>query len=111
MITADIAETALFSPLRNDVNELYIIAGYATPTMLSWYIENLYRRTQVPIRIILMIGMVPFDGISASVHEGFIQLIRGEKPQEIEKIECSYIFDAQRISCRVLLWEVTGRKC
>lgn len=41
MITADIAETALFLPLRNDVNELYIIAGYATPTMLSWYIRPL----------------------------------------------------------------------
>lgn len=108
MITADIAETVLFSPLQNDVNELYIIAGYATPTMLSWYIENLYRRTQVPIRIILMIGMVPFDGISASVHEGFIQLIRGEKPQEIEKIECSYIFDAPAVHANVFLWAKDG---
>lgn len=108
MITADIAETALFSPLRNDVNELYIIAGYATPTMLSWYIENLYHRTRVPIRIILMIGMVPFDGISASVHEGFIQLIRGEKPQEVEKIECSYIFDAPAVHANVFMWAKDG---
>lgn len=108
MITADIAGTALFSPLRNDVNELYIIAGYATPTMLSWYIENLYHRTQVPIRIILMIGMVPFDGISASAHEGFIQLIRGEKPQEVEKIECSYIFDAPAVHANVFIWAKDG---
>ena len=104
MITADIAETALFSPLRNDVNELYIIAGYATPTMLSWYIENLYHRTRVPIKIILMVGMVPFDGISASVHEGFIQLIRGEKPEEVEKIECSYIFDPPAVHANVFMW-------
>lgn len=108
MITADIAETALFSPLRNDVNELYIIAGYATPTMLSWYIENLYHRTRVPIRIILMIGMVPFDGISASVHEGFIQLIRGGKPQEVEKIECSYVFDAPAVHANVFMWAKDG---
>lgn len=108
MITADIAETALFLPLRNDVNELYIIAGYATPTMLSWYIENLYHRTRVPIRIVLMIGMVPFDGISASVHEGFIQLIRGEKPQEVERIECSYIFDAPAVHANVFMWAKDG---
>lgn len=108
MITTDIAETALFLPLRNDVNELYIIAGYATPTMLSWYIENLYHRTRVPIRIVLMIGMVPFDGISASVHEGFIQLIRGEKPQEVERIECSYIFDAPAVHANVFMWAKDG---
>ena len=108
MITANIAETALFLPLRNDVNELYIIAGYATPTMLSWYIENLYHRTRVPIRIVLMIGMVPFDGISASVHEGFIQLIRGEKPQEVERIECSYIFDAPAVHANVFMWAKDG---
>lgn len=108
MITADIAETVLFSPLRNDVNELYIIAGYATPTMLSWYIENLCRRTRVPVRIILMIGMVPFDGISTSVHEGFVQLIRGERPQEIEKIECSYIYDAPAVHANVFIWARDG---
>lgn len=108
MITADIAETALFLPLRNDVNELYIIAGYATPTMLSWYIENLYHRTRVPIRIVLMIGMVSFDGISTSVHEGFIQLIRGEKPQEVEKVECSYIFDAPAVHANVFMWAKDG---
>lgn len=108
MITADIAETVLFLPLRDDVNELYIIAGYATPTMLSWYIENLYHRTRVPIRIVLMIGMVPFDGISASVHEGFIQLIRGKRPQEVEKIECSYIFDAPAVHANVFMWAKDG---
>lgn len=108
MITADIAETVLFSPLRNNVNEIYIIAGYATPTMLSWYIENLCRRTRVPIRIVLMIGMAPFDGISANVHEGFIQLIRGETPPEVKKIECSYIFDAPAVHANVFIWAKDG---
>lgn len=55
-----------------------------------------------------MIGMVPFDGISTSVHEGFIQLIRGKKPQEVEKIECSYIFDAPAVHANVFLWAKDG---
>ncbi len=89
MIHNDIAKSILFDPLSQDVNELYIVSGYATPTMLSWYIKNLYHKTQTPIRIYLLVGIVPFDGVSVSVHEGFIQLVRSEQPQEIAKLECS----------------------
>lgn len=104
MILNDIAKTLLFDPLSHDVNELYIISGYATPTMLSWYIKNLYHKTQTPIRIYLLVGMVPFDGISVSVHEGFIQLVRSEQQQEIEKLECSYIYDAPAVHSNLLIW-------
>ena len=108
MVLKDIAKTVLFEPLSHDVNELYIVSGYATPTMLSWYIKNLYHKTQTPIRIHLLVGMVPFDGISVSVHEGFIQLVRGEQPQEIAKLECSYIYDAPAVHSNVFIWAKDG---
>lgn len=108
MVLKDIAKTVLFEPLSQDVNELYIVSGYATPTMLSWYIKNLYHKTQTPIRIHLLVGMVPFDGISVSVHEGFIQLVRGEQPQEIAKLECSYIYDAPAVHSNVFVWAKDG---
>ena len=44
MILNNIAKTILFNPLSKDVNELYIVSGYATPPMLSWYIKNLYHK-------------------------------------------------------------------
>jgi len=108
VVLKDIAKTVLFEPLSHDVNELYIVSGYATPTMLSWYIKNLYHKTQVPIRIHLLVGMVPFDGISVSVHEGFIQLVRGEQPQEIAKLECSYIYDSPAVHSNVFIWAKDG---
>lgn len=108
MITADISRAVLFDPLALDVNELYIISGYATPTMLSWYIKNLYHKTRSPIKILLLVGMVPFDGISASVHEGFVQLIRDDKPQEIQKLECSYIYDAPAVHSNLFIWAKDG---
>ena len=98
------AESILFSPLELDVNELYIISGYATPTMLSWYMKNLYQKTCFPIKIFLLVGMVPFDGISVSVHEGFVQLIHDEKPQEVEKLECSYIYDLPSVHSNLFIW-------
>ena len=108
MVFKDIAKTVLFEPLSHDVNELYIVSGYATPTMLSWYIKNLYHKTQVPIKVHLLIGMVPFDGISVAVHEGFIQLVRGEQPQEITKLECSYIYDSPAVHSNVFIWAKDG---
>lgn len=108
MIVSDFAKTVLFDPLSHDVNELYIVSGYATPTMLSWYIKNLYHKTQTPIRIYLLVGMVPFDGISVSVHEGFIQLARSELPQEIERLECSYIYDTPAVHSNLFIWAKDG---
>lgn len=108
MITEDIAKSILFDPLQNDVNELYIVSGYATPTMLSWYMKNLYHKTPAAIKISLMVGMVPFDGISVSVHEGFVQLIRDEKPQEIESLECSYIYDPPCVHSNLFIWARNG---
>lgn len=108
MILNDIAKTVLFDPLARDVNELYIVSGYATPTMLSWYIKNLYHKTQTPIKVHLLVGMVPFDGVSVSVHEGFIQLVRSEQPQEIAKLECSYIYDAPAVHSNLFIWTKDG---
>lgn len=108
MITTEIPKAVLFDPLGMDVNELYIVSGYATPTMLSWYMKNLYHKTHLPIRISLMVGMVPFDGISVSVHEGFIQLIRDDKPQEIERLECSYIYDFPSVHSNLFIWAKDG---
>lgn len=104
MITDNIAQTALFDPLINSVNELYIVSAYATPTMLSWYIKNLYHKTQTPIKVYLLIGMIPFDGISVSIHEGFVQILRSDLPQEISKLECSYIYDEPSVHSNVYIW-------
>lgn len=108
MIFEDITRKVLFEPLDRDVNELYIISGYATPTMLSWYIKNLYHKTQTPLKITLLVGMAPFDGVSVSVHEGFTQLICDDKPQEIAKLECSYIFDPPAVHANLFIWAKDG---
>lgn len=104
MITENIARITLFDPLINSANELYIVSAYATPTMLSWYIKNLYHKTQTPIKVYLLIGMIPFDGVSASIHDGFVQIIRSELPQEISKLECSYIYDEPSVHSNVYIW-------
>lgn len=111
MIIRNLGPTILFDPLERDVNELYIISGYATPNMLSWYMQYLHEKThraQLPIRIYLLVGMVSYDGISVSAHEGFVQLICDEKPAEVERLECSYIYDAPAVNANAYIWAKDG---
>ena len=108
MIIRDIKQTILFEPLRTDVNELFIVSGYATPNMLSWYIKNLEGKTRTPIKIHLLIGMIPYDGISVSAHEGFIQLIHDDKPEEVDHLECSYLFDMPAVNSNIYIWAKDG---
>ena len=108
MIIRDIKQTILFEPLRADVNELFIVSGYATPNMLSWYIKNLEGKTRTPIKIHLLIGMIPYDGISVSAHEGFIQLIHDDKPEEVDHLECSYLFDMPAVNSNIYIWAKDG---
>lgn len=108
MITRNIEQAILFEPLRDDVNELYIVSGYATPNMLSWYIKNLEGKTRTPIRIHLLIGMIPYDGISVGAHDGFVQLIHDDKPEEVEQLECSYLFDTPAVNSNIYIWAKDG---
>lgn len=108
MFIENIADLLLFEPLRRQMNELIIITAYATPNMLSWYIKNLHRKTKAPIKISLIIGMVPFDGVSLSIHEGFRQILNDELPQEVESLECSYIYDEPAVHSNVVIWARDG---
>ena len=108
MFFSNITSKILFEPITEDVNELYIVSGYATPNMLSWYIKNLYHKTRTPLKISLIVGMIPFDGISVNIHEGFLQIIRSELPQEIERLECSYIYDDPSVHSNLFIWAKDG---
>ena len=98
----------LFDPLQMDVNELYIIAGYATPNMASWYIANVERPENRSIDIHLIVGMVPYDGLSVSVHNGFQELMSEELPSGINSFKCSYVYQNHPVHSKVYIWAKDG---
>lgn len=98
----------LFDPLNNGVDELYILSAYATPNMLSWYMKNIYHRTTVPIKINLIVGMVPFDNLSVSIHEGFQNLVSSELPHEVASVKCSYVIDKPAEHSNLFIWCKAG---
>ena len=108
MLNNDLADKILFDPLRDGVDELYILSAYATPNMLSWYVKNIYHKTTIPIKINLIVGMIPFDNLSVSVHEGFQQLVSADLPHEVSDIKCSYVTDNPAEHGNLYIWCKSG---
>lgn len=108
MLLNNLTDEVLFEPLRAGADELSILSAYATPNMLSWYITNIDQRTNVPIKINLIVGMVPFDDLSVSIHEGFLQLLSTELPREVESIKCSYVIDNPAEHGNLYIWSREG---
>lgn len=109
MLQNDSTQKILFDPLQFDMDELCILSAYATPNMLSWYMKNVYHKTVVPIKINLIVGMVPFDNLSVSVHEGFQSIVASELPHEIASIKCSYVIDKPAEHANLFIWCKSGQ--
>ena len=104
MIHTNLAENVFFQPLASEANQLYILAGYATPNMASWVIKNISGRTNADIQISLIVGMVPYDGLSVSVHEGFKELVQEPLPKHISHFKCSYVFEKPPVHSKLYIW-------
>ncbi|MFV0343910.1 MAG: restriction endonuclease PLD domain-containing protein [Anaerocolumna sp.] len=104
MYFQDLDKVVFFNPTMQDVNRLCILSGYATPNMTSWLIKNISERLLRPTEITLIVGMIPYDGLSISVHEGFKELIKEKLPQNISKLTCSYVYNNAPVHSKIYIW-------
>ncbi len=72
--------------------------------MASWLIKNLKEFKADPIDLSLIVGMVPFEGLSISVHEGFKELQKETMPHEAAHYQCSYVCDSTPVHAKVYVW-------
>lgn len=102
--TENLARNILLNPLQEDVNQLYIVSGYATPNMTSWFMKNIPEGINKDIELQLIVGMVPFDGLTTIVHEGFKELVNSTMPKHINKFQCSYVYDNSPVHTKLYIW-------
>ena len=104
MITKNIAKQVLFSPILQGADTFLVMSGYATPNMASWYIKSLQEGCSTPISFSLLIGMVPYNGLSIPIHEGF-KLLHGNKYENsVNSFLCSYIYNNPPIHGNLYIW-------
>ncbi len=104
MYTTQLRKHIFFDPLQSDVNQLYIVAGYATPNMASWLIKNIDCPAGRAIDIRIIVGMVPYDGLSVSIHNGFQELTRETLPASVNSFSCSYVFNYKAVHSKLYIW-------
>lgn len=104
MISNNIAQKILFAPPLQGADTLLILSGYATPNMASWLIKSLQERNTSPINISLLIGMIPYDGLSIPVHEGFKALHGKTYPKAVESFTCSYVCENPPVHANLYIW-------
>lgn len=108
MFTKDIAKKILFQPLHDGADELYLATSYATHTMLSWFLTNLELHQHQTLRISMIVGMVPYNHLSVTVHDGFCALVKPPYPPQIDKVECSYLYDSPAFHGNLYIWKKHG---
>ena len=108
---SDLARRVLFAPMQLGADRLCILSGYATPNMASWLIKNLKKFKSRPIDLSLIVGMVPFDGLSISVHEGFKELQKELLPYEVVHYQCSYVYGSTPVHAKVYIWLKGDEPC
>ncbi|MDQ1085630.1 restriction endonuclease PLD domain-containing protein [Siphonobacter sp. SORGH_AS_1065] len=105
LIFENLFERALIDPIRAGANQLYIVSGYATATMVTRHLEYTRSSLRKDIAIKLIVGMCPKDGIQKSQHLGFQKLESGAFNNDFE---CNYIFNRPAVHSKVYAWLKDG---
>ncbi|MBC8278042.1 MAG: NgoFVII family restriction endonuclease [FCB group bacterium] len=100
MYTQSLFEQILINPASEGADELLIITGYASSAMAYHHIQALADK-KLNVKINIIIGMCPEDGISLSNHRGFRFLVEKEYP---DIFSCSYIYKPPPVHIKLYAW-------
>lgn len=105
VISDNLFEKILLSPLHQGANKLRVVSGYATAGMVSRHLnyangENAEKR-EFNLTVELLVGMCPKDGLLYSNHSGFKELM---EQHFMGVFECSYIHRQPTVHSKVYTW-------
>lgn len=105
MLISNLRDSVLINPICEGADKIYILSGYATPTMASWHIKQIQSLKISPINITLIVGMCPVDGIAVSDHKNFKSLSQAsQQSQELSTLTCQYIYRGAPVHSKLYIW-------
>ncbi|MCA0389175.1 MAG: NgoFVII family restriction endonuclease [Bacteroidetes bacterium] len=104
MITTALFEEVLIKPAQIS-DELRIVSGYATPAMAFRHLSVL-SDMNLNIKVNLIVGMTPQEGISLTGHKGF-KKIMGDIFKDC--FQCSYLQNLPPVHSKLYIWLKDGR--
>jgi hypothetical protein len=101
MITENLFDSALIEPVRRGADTLFVVSGYATAAMTFHHFESLRKSLGKLVKINLIVGMCPYDGLSLSNHRAFQQLATNDFPSNFT---CSYVTVPPQVHSKAYAW-------
>lgn len=101
MISDKFFDQVLIEPVNQGADSLKVISGYATSAMAFHHLNHIRRDIGKRIKVDLVVGMTPLDGLSLSNHRGFQKLMAEDFADDFN---CSYIMDVPPIHSKMYLW-------
>lgn len=97
MLTENLFDEILVQPVRDGANKLLVVSGYASANMAYRHLdESLVKERKV--RVALIYGMAPRDGVLLTDHEGFMRL------EGTGLFECHYRVSPILVHSKVYVW-------
>lgn len=98
LLTTDLFDQILLNPAQNGATEIFIVSGYASSAMVFHHAQKLIGHN---VKINLIIGMTPRDGLSQTNHRGFQSLMEND----LDGIfNCSYLINRSPVHSKVYSW-------
>ena len=101
LITSELFHDVLIRPALEGATELHVLAGYASPTMVTRHINELRSSTDTPIEIDLLVGMTGVDGLSKNSLSGFKSIPRQSAGS---RFNCAFTLPGKSIHSKVYVW-------
>lgn len=99
----ELFESVLIGP-SDSCDELCILSGYATSSMMECHIARLRKLGNPTVRIRLIVGMVPKDGLPRAEHKGFQELVRIHP-----ELSVGYLTDDRSSHSKMYVWLRSGK--
>ncbi len=100
MFSSNLYDNILFDPATQGADHLHVISGYATAAMAFHHINHTCKQGH-DIKVNLVVGMCPSDGLSISNHNGFKKLVEDDFAG---RFECSYVMSPPAVHSKVYVW-------
>ncbi|MDR0570440.1 MAG: NgoFVII family restriction endonuclease [Clostridiales Family XIII bacterium] len=107
MIATNLYQSVLLDPvLQRGADTIKIVSGYTSPGMCRRHIEDIVE-SEKRIKIELIVGMIPNDGLFEGDHIAFSDLM--DNGHLGLPISCSYVCRRPGVHSKIYIWEQDGQ--
>lgn len=105
LLKDELFDRVLLNPVAQGSDELKIVTGYSSPSMVSRHLEEVHRIGLADLKIELLIGMTGVDGVSKAAHLGF-KSIAGQT--HAGSFTCGYVLPGSSVHSKLYVWLKDG---